>query len=223
MTDTLVAPTFLFRFAIPCRYRKTIWSSRGARLGPEFAIPELTNLDGKRPFAQLRAAWNEKGLVFELRVSGRRQSVWCDRTSVFDSDGLSLWIDTRDSHQVHRATRYCHHFVFLPTGAGPNLDQPFKEKLLINRAREQSHFVAPKTLGARTAIQRGGYRLTVHIPADALTGFDPDEQPRLGFFYAVRDRELGYQSLCLGREFPVNEDPSLWGSLILQSGGTRIA
>ena len=31
-------------------------------------------------------------------------------------------IDTRDVRNVHRATRFCHRFLFLPTGGGNRLD-----------------------------------------------------------------------------------------------------
>ena len=51
--------------------------------------------------------------------------------------------------------------------------------------------------------------------SDALTGFNPDEYQRLGFFYKVTDRELGTQHFSLGDDYPVTEDPSLWGSLTL--------
>ena len=60
-----------------------------------------------------------------------------------------------------------------------------------------------------------GYLLFVQIPAAALTGFDPVEHPRLGFSYAVIDRELGWQTFSLGPEYPILEDPSLWGTLEL--------
>ena len=41
------------------------------------------------------------------------------------------------------------------------------------------------------------------------------ETDRLGFSYLIADRELGSQSLAIGPEFPVLEDPSLWGTLEL--------
>ncbi len=61
------------------------------------------------------------------------------------SDGLRVWIDTRDTHNIHRASRFCHQFVFLPTGGGPRLDQPVAEQTLINRARENATPVREKT------------------------------------------------------------------------------
>ncbi len=61
-----------------------------------------------------------------------------------------------------------------------------------------------------------GYSLQVLIGAAGLTGFDPEEHPRLGFTYAVVDRELGWQTFSVGSEFPFQDDPSLWGTLDLR-------
>jgi hypothetical protein len=43
-----------------------------------------------------------------------------------------------------------------------------------------------------------------------LNGFDPDQNRRLGLFYAFRDTEKGEQLLAASPEFPYWEDPSLW-------------
>jgi hypothetical protein len=43
-----------------------------------------------------------------------------------------------------------------------------------------------------------------------------NDHTRLGFNYAVIDRELGWQTFSLGQEYPIREDPSLWGTLELQ-------
>ena len=51
------------------------------------------------------------------------------------------------------------------------------------------------------------------IPAEALTGWGPADHPKLGFAYAVYDRELGVQTFTIGTEFPFESDPSLWATL----------
>jgi len=100
-------------------------------------------------------------------------------------------------------------------GGGPRLDQPVAEPAIINRARELPKPVAPGSLGVRSEKRIDGYILEAYIPAAALTGFDPGEHPRLGFSYAVIDREIGWQTFSVGPEFPFQEDPSLWGTLDL--------
>ena len=215
MTEPLLASTFLFRFAVPCRRSEAVWSARGVDLDERYVLPSFGELDGRPVFADLRAAWHEQGLTFVLRVAGKRQPPWCRASRIEDSDGLQVWLDTRDTHNIHRASRFCHRFAFLPAGGGRRDEEPVAQWLMINRAREHPKPVPDKTLLVRSEKRRDGYLLQAHIAAAALTGFDPAEHPRLGFSYAVLDRELGWQTFSVGPEFPFAEDPSLWGTLEL--------
>lgn len=216
MSHDLMSPTFLFRFAVPCRYRRVVWDDQGAALEPKFRIPSFGELEGKAVFADVRAAWNHTGLSLSVRVAGKKQLPWCRAERAEDSDGLHLWLDTRDTHNIHRASRYCHRFVLLPLGKGPQYQQPTALWLPINRAKDDPKQVAAGTLPVRSQMQTDGYTLEAHVPARAMTGFDPEEHPRLGFCYAVIDRELGWQTFSVGPEFPFAEDPSLWGTLELE-------
>ena len=126
-----------------------------------------------------------------------------------------FWIDTRDAHNIHRASRFCHRFIFLPSGGGQRLDQAVAELVPINRAKESPKPVAAGSLRVQSTKRHDGYLLHAFIPASTLTGYDPNETQRLGFSYAVVDRELGWQTFSVGPEFPFVEDPSLWGTLEL--------
>ena len=53
------------------------------------------------------------------------------------------------------------------------------------------------------------------VPAAALNGWDPEEHRNLGFNFMVNDCELGFQTLALGPDMPIEEDPSLWHTLQL--------
>lgn len=215
MSQPLLASTFLFRFAVPCRYRETLWQPVGSRLPAEDTLPCFGELEGKRLFADLRVAWNESGLIFDLVVVNKTKSVWCRSNRLLDSDGLQLLIDTRDEHDVHRASRFCHSFFFMPLGGGRGQTDPVATLQPIPRAKEHPKAVAERELRIEAEIRPQGYALRSLIPADALTGFDPEEHPKLGFSYAVVDRELGWQTFTVGPEFPFREDPSLWGTLEL--------
>jgi hypothetical protein len=215
MSRPLLASSFLFRFSVPCLRCATLWSPRGVELGEAFAVPSFRELDGEPVFADLRIGWGAAGLSFVLQVTGKSQSPWCRATRIEDSDGLQLWIDTRDTHNIHRASRFCHHFVFLPFGGGRSQTDPVTRLVPINRARENPKPVADAVIQARSEARPGGYVLQGHIPAKALTGYDPAEHPRMGFCYGVADQELGWQTFSLGPEFPISEDPSLWGTLEL--------
>ena len=215
MPEPLIAPSFLFRYSLPCLECDPLWGPNGAALDERYTVANLAELDGGRQFAEVRAAWGKEGLSFSVRVEGKKQPPWCRSNRIEDSDGFRVWIDTRDTHNIHRAGRFCHQFVFLPSGGGARLDAPVAEPLLINRARENPQPARSSALKVRSEKRIYGYLLECHISATALTGFDPAEHPRLGFMYAVYDRELGDQTLHLGSEFPYTEDPSLWSTLEL--------
>jgi len=215
MTERLLPPRFLFRVSQPCLLREPIWSAKGTSLGDEYQLVEFERLDSRPVFADVRAAWSSEGLAFTVRVNGKRRPVRCDEGSPAQSDGLHLWIDTRDTHNIHRASRFCHGFVFLPAGSGRRRADPFAEQLLIHRAKENAKRVTQGKLQVRSQQRVDGYVLEAFVPAEALTGFDPEEHPKLGFTYAVRDHELGEQTFAAGGEFPYYEDPSLWGTLEL--------
>lgn len=163
----------------------------------------------------MRAAWSEAGLAFAVRVSGKSQAPWCRANRPEDSDGLHIWIDTRDVHDIHRASRFCHHFCFLPVGGGHMLEAASAHVMPINRAREQPRPIAPGQLQVCSAVDKTDYRIEALVPAGALTGFDPAEHPRLGFTYAIMDRELGERTFGVGSPLPYAEDPSLWATLEL--------
>ncbi len=215
---TAVVPhRFLFRYSIPVRYVARL-PKKGRTLldlPAECALPSFGELDEQRPFEQLRAAWNAGGLGFSLSVTGKKMPFSCDLDAPADSDGLQLWIDTRNTQSIHRASRFCHHFCILPAGAGTKRDRPTAVQLPIARAREETPLANPDDVRVAVERRRKGYRLEAWLPGEALGGFDPDANPLLGFYYFVRDAELGEQFLSVGQEFPFAHDPSLWSTLEL--------
>jgi len=215
MSEQLLPTRFLFRFAASCLYEASLGTKPPAELPVECRLPSLGELEGQRSFADVRAAWNESGLGFSVRIEGKKHPSWCRETKLEDSDALQLWIDTRDTHNIHRASRFCHRFIALPLGGGRAYDQPVVDQLLVDRARENANPVRPGLLKVASEKRVGGYVLSVFIPAAALTGLNPPDHPRLGFTYFVFDRELGQQYFSVGSEFPFSSDPSLWGTLEL--------
>jgi hypothetical protein len=213
----LVPHRFLFRVGYPCRYVAEL-----PREGDDLVdLPEacridnFADLDDRRNFADVRLGWNEMGLALQVEVRGKEQEPAGDVSRPRHSDGVSLWIDTRDARTSHRASRYCHQFHFLPAGGGPERDEPAFVQAKIHRASQDAPLALANAVPFRCARRPGGYRLEAFLPAPVLNGFDPEQNPRMGFFYAVRDTELGEQTLSVGPDFPYAEDPSLWSVLEL--------
>ena len=81
--------------------------------------------------------------------------------------------------------------------------------------KEIPHEKAESSLGS--CIYRRGstsvcWRGDRDRPTAALTGYDPDENNRLGFTYLLRDKKLGRQVWTAEEVLPVSYDPSLWGT-----------
>jgi hypothetical protein len=215
MPETLISPTMLFRFAAPCLRTEERWSAGGIKLGEQHRLPCFAELSGTKPFAEIRLGWSEQGIALNVTVRGKQQPPWCRDSRIDDSDGVQVWIDTRNTQNIHRAGRFCHRLAFLPIGSGRKLDEPVAVLLAINRAKESPREIETGALKIRCQRLADGYALEGFIPAAALTGYSPADQPAIGFSYAVIDRELGWQTFSVGPELPFVEDPSLWGTLDL--------
>jgi hypothetical protein len=213
----LVPNRFLFRLAYPCKHFTEMPSEGDDLLDlPEsYRLDNFAAMDQQRNFADFRLAWNEHGLGVQVEVRGKDKPIAGDASRPRHSDGFSLWIDTRDARSSHRASRHCHLFHFLATGGGPDKDDPAFVQWKINRALQDAPQVSPRDVPLRFHNLRGGYRLEAFLPAGVLNGFDPEQNPRLGFFYVVHDLELGDQTLSAATDLPYAEDPTLWSVLEL--------
>jgi hypothetical protein len=214
----LIPHRFLYRVAYPCRYVKDVPAENADRL---LDLPETCRIDTfagedeQRSFADVRLAWNEFGLAVQVEVKGKEQLPQGSASRPRGSDGLTLWVDTRDARTSHRASRYCHQFHFLPTGGGSDEDEPVFSQSKINRALQDAPLNNASDVPFRCERTKHGYRIEAFLPAAILNGFDAEQNPRLGFYYSVHDAELGEQVLSVGSDFPYWEDPSLWSVLEL--------
>ena len=216
----IVPNRFLVRLAHPCPYVTAMPDDSDdaehlVELPEAARLRNFAELDGLTNFADVRLAWNEFGVGVVATVSGKSQPPAADADRPRSSDGVTLWIDTRDARSGHRASRYCHQFHLLPAGGGADKEEPVFAQAKINRALQDAPLCSPGDVPFRAPPAKGGYRLEAFLPAAVLTGFDPEQHPRLGVYYAVHDQELGDQFLGVGMEFPFADDPSLWAVLEL--------
>lgn len=215
--SAVLPPAFFFRFAIPVLHRPDVPQTRGDLLGlsEEHRLPRVMLAETGTPFGDVRLAWNAEGLAVSAEVRGKKMPV-SQMKQATAGDGLQIWIDTRNTQTIHRASRYCHHFCFLP-GEAKKSSKPQAMELPINRARELRELANSEAFEVRSQHFEDGYRLEAWLPAKVMVGYDPDANPQLGFYYLLQDAELGRQFLSIGDEFPFAEDPSVWSTLELVS------
>jgi len=172
-------------------------------------------LKNEKPFGEISLGWNEEGLAFAVEVKGKSNPIICDSKNPTESDGIQIWLDTRNTQNIHRASRYCHYFCVLPQVEKKNGKAIQVVPLTIPRAREDAETVDVKKILAKISFSRQDYTLKLWFPGEQLYGWDPEANPYLGFYYHLKDAELGDQYLSVGEEFPVAHDPSLWSTLEL--------
>jgi hypothetical protein len=215
--NQVVPPRFLFRWSFSAKRNEAI-PSDGLRLldlSQEFRIPTLGEFDRQTDFANVSLAWNDRGFAFSVTVLGRTRPIECQGKPLELCDGVRLWIDTRNTQTVHRATKFCHHFVLLPAGGGAKKTKPVVRALPVARAREETPLPDVSLVKIQADVTKSGYWIDAWFPAEVFIGFDPSTHPRIGFHYFLHDSELGDQTLAVGREFPFESDPSLWQTVEL--------
>jgi len=220
MSKHLLPQSFWFRLAASCLRIDEIprSSSRGGLLGlpAAFALPDLSALEGRASWAKVLVGWNPEGLGVAILAEGASALASSpDRPEGFAD--VNLWIDTRDTRNVSRATRFCHRFTahLTLTRDRKGLKVELTQRA-IARAVADAPMASIDDLRARAELTRSGWILEIFLPAAALHGFDPDTNRRLGFAYQVTDYDREDQFLSVGRDFPLGENPSLWATLELK-------
>jgi hypothetical protein len=215
----LLPQAFWFRFAFPCTRIAGIPQESPSvsllALPPECALPDLQPLENNPRWAELRLAWNPRGLGITVISDGvATQQLTEQRPEGFAV--AQFWIDTRDTRNVSRATRFCHRFVVRLDRAGSRGRlQAHVTQRPIARAMADAPLSRTEDLPVRAELSRAGWILELFLTGQVLNGFDPDTNRRLGFAYQISDHVRDDQFLGVGRDFPIGENPSLWATLEL--------
>lgn len=221
MTTPLLPQAFWFRLAVPCLKVDGVPRSTAKRLLdlPEACrLPQTAVLDGKAPWVEVRVAWNGLGLAIAVEAEGKLEGL-TDDDRPEGQYGAQFWVDTRDTRDVSRATRFCHRFdARLARGSTKTALAVKVQPRPIARAVADAPLGRPESITSRAERIKGGWRLELFLPAEVLNGFDPETNRRLGFAYLVSDPDRNDEMLGVGREFPIGENPSLWSTLEMVEG-----
>lgn len=175
------------------------------------ALNDTSKLLAEDPFASCSMAWNEEGIIFEIKVDQPFEN--CFFPDYREGDSLELFIDTRDLKTAGFLTRFCHHFVFLP--------KPVEEI----RAQEMTHFRTedshplcdPERLKIEAEFHPKKYEMNIFIPSDCLCGYDPLSFDRLGFTYRMNRVGNAPQHFSVSSQYyAIEKHPALWASLKLR-------
>ncbi len=220
VTSALLPQAFWFRVAASCP--KVEGTPRSGAKGSLFSLPDacvlpsLAPLDGRDVWATARVGWSAEGLSISIQADGVGPgSLDADRPEGFAT--VTLWIDTRDTRNVSRATRHCHRFEARLTLSpnGKSLSATVEQRP-IARATADAPLCSPDLPLSRASLNKNGWTLELFLPAEALNGYDPETNRRLGLAYQVSDHHREDQFLGVGRDFPIGENPSLWATLELK-------
>ena len=218
MTNAIIPPSFLFQYSLAIPSVNAIPRQKGRLLqldeSAQLFVPGCMN-GGSSTFG-LRMAWNSEGLGIEIDVRGKKHPPSGRRKDLKSSDVITVYIDTRHTANVHRATEYCSALVVLPSDedADDRATAGFTE---IAQQRTMKHDQDGRKCRVAATVRSDGYTLELWVPSSQLPGFD--EAPgigRIGFYCIVHDTELGEMPLSIGGDFPVAFDPSTWLQLELK-------
>lgn len=218
MSSSLIPQAFWFRVALDCRRLDGMPKDKTRLLDlPESCtLPSFRQLDHPIDWARVRAAWSPEGLGFSFELTEKVGQISSGESNLIAGDSVTLWIDTRDTRTIHRATRFCHRFHFaISSVSGTKSLKVTASQKEIARAQADAPTAPSGSISARAERILNGWRLEVFLAAAALSGYDPETNRRLGFNFEINDADRGAVNLGVGREFPIGEDPSLWGTLVL--------
>ncbi len=127
MTKVLLPQAFWFRLSASCPRLEEIPrpddKKRLLDLPAACALPDYARLEGRSSWAEVRLGWNPRGLGLVVLAEGvAEMQLVPDRPEGFAD--VQFWVDTRDTRDVNRATRFCHRFSasLRIRGAGRKLE-----------------------------------------------------------------------------------------------------
>ena len=210
-----LTPINFFQITADCNYLPPAKEKKFPNLtktqAQKYLLPDTSKICSEEAFAEISLGWNEEGVEAYIQVEHPfKQAVYPD---VARGDSVELFIDTRDVKSAGFNTRFCHHFFFLAEG----VDGHFAGEITRFRTEDVHPLCESKELKVKSLTQSDGYTLNIFIFIFCLYGYDPEQFKRLGFTYRI-NRAGGFPQhfTVVTDDFPIEQQPSLWGSLVLK-------
>lgn len=205
-----LTPVGFFQLKIPCYYLKPGFPQLAGSTIRKHKLPDTSQLCHEEGFADISTGWNLDG--FEIRADISQPFRKSSFPSIAQGDSIEIFIDTRDVKTAGFNTRFCHHFYFLPEETEGHL----AGEITKFRTEDAHDLCNPADLKVISLFKKNGYSLQIFIPALCLFGYDPEQFNRLGFAYRINRAQGLPQHFCVvSDEYQIDQQPSLWSSLIL--------
>ena len=196
MSTPLPAPGLLVSPVDPLPADRRVASDRPARAAAR--PPRIVRL--ARPgaagrgasWAEVRVAWNPAGLAVAIEATGKSGPITFDEGPTL-ANGAQIWIDTRDTRDIHRASRFCHRFTakLSPGGSRTALEVELAQRP-IARAVADAPTCRIETLSARAERLSGGLAARAVLPRRGAARLRPgDQSPARLRLPGVRPRPRG--------------------------------
>ncbi len=206
-----LTPAAFFTFSCKILHSEKGLPAQKKDLKP-YLMPSFSFLFSEEEFAKGAVAWSEGGLYFDFLVESKMQESFFPNFR--DGDALELFIDTRDLKSAGSATRFCHHFVFLPK----ETDGIRCQEVTRFRTDDTHVLCDADQLEFHVDPSKTGYKMSIHIPSACLHGYDPLVFDRIGFSYLISRYDDQPQSFVVSsQEYTIEQNPSLWASCLLVS------
>lgn len=208
-----LTPINFFQIGAECRRlpEEKGFPSLNRQGAKKYLLPDTSHLCSEDTFADVAIGWSEEGI--ELFVDSSTPFTKARYPDVDQGDSVEVFIDTRDVKTSGYNTRFCHHFFFLAEG----IEGRFAGEITRFRTEDTHPLCDANELKVKSSLSSKGYTLNIFIPTHCLYGYDPAQFNRLGFSYRI-NRAGGFPQhfSAVSEDFPIEQQPSLWGSLTLK-------
>ena len=177
-------------------------------LGKKVELPDTSELLAEEAFAEMEITLEKEGISLFALI--KKPFEECFYPEYEKGDCLELFFDTRDLKTAGFMTRFCHHFLILPTEV-----QGITSREITRFRTEDSHPLCdPLEIEVKPNFASSKYSLDIFIPASCLHGYDPNSFNRLGFTYRFNRYQGEPQNFSLSSHtYNIAQQPSLWATL----------